>query len=98
MRSSRSYRRSIAAVVGLLVGLLAPATMGFAQGNPNPGVLPPRATAYGMTYGEWSARWWQWGLGQPAATNPIDDPTGAFCDVGQSGPVWFLAGTFGGAA
>jgi len=30
--------------------------------------------------------------------NPVIDPTGAFCAEGQSGYVWFLAGTFGGSA
>ncbi len=28
--------------------------------------------------------------------NPVEDNTGKFCGLGQSGPVWFLAGTFGG--
>jgi len=32
----------------------------------------------------------------PAATNPALDTTGAHCAEGQAGPVWFLAGTFGG--
>ena len=58
-------------------------------------MLPPTATPYGHTYGEWAAQWWQWALGQPAATNPVLDPTGADCAQGQQGPVWFLAGSFG---
>jgi hypothetical protein len=53
---------------------------------------------YGKTYGEWSAAWWQWAGSIPSDTNPIGDTTGEFCDLGQSGPVWFLAGTFGGTA
>ena len=61
-------------------------------------VLPPDSNAYGNTYGEWSARWWQWVLSIPEATNPNLDPTGAHCAEGQAGPVWFLAGTFGGSA
>jgi hypothetical protein len=52
--------------------------------------------AYGNTYGEWSARWWQWLLSIPAATNPNLDTTGANCTQQQSGPVFFLAGAFGG--
>jgi hypothetical protein len=51
---------------------------------------------FGATYGEWSARWWQWLLGIPADRNPNLDSTGAFCGEGQTGRVWFLAGTFGG--
>jgi len=30
--------------------------------------------------------------------NPNLDPTGANCGQGQSGPVWFVAGSFGGAS
>ena len=50
---------------------------------------------YGKTYGEWAAEWWKWALSFPADINPIADETGELCDMGQSGPVWFLAGTFG---
>ena len=32
----------------------------------------------------------------PTANNPLTDTTGEDCMVGQRGPVWFLAGTFGG--
>jgi hypothetical protein len=39
--------------------------------------------------------WWQWVLAQPVATNPLLDPTGAQCALGQSGPVFFLVGTAG---
>jgi type II secretory pathway pseudopilin PulG len=51
---------------------------------------------FGATYGEWSARWWQWLLSIPAAINPNLDGTGANCAQGQEDDVWFLAGTFGG--
>ena len=63
--------------------------------NPNPGVIPLGSRAHGLTYGEWSARWWKWALEQPTALSPLADTTGANCAVGQSGSVWFLAGTFG---
>jgi hypothetical protein len=42
--------------------------------------------------------WWQWALAAPVPVNPVLDPTGEDCGVGQSGEVWFLAGTFGGSA
>jgi hypothetical protein len=51
--------------------------------------------SYGNTYGELSARWWQWLLSIPAATNPN---TGGDCAQGQYDDVWFLAGAFGGRA
>jgi Alcohol dehydrogenase GroES-like domain len=59
-------------------------------------VLPPNAKFQGRTYGEWSARWWEWALSIPTADNPILDTTGEDCALKQKGSVWFLAGTFGG--
>jgi hypothetical protein len=61
-------------------------------GNLNPGVIPPKGAPYGMTYGEWSARWWQWAIGLPSDHNPLTDT--ADCSAGQLGPVWFLGGAF----
>jgi hypothetical protein len=83
-------------VVGLIIsGMLAVAQAG--SGDPTPQVVDLTLAPYGNTYGEWSARWWQWWTSIPAATNPVLDETGANCAEGQSGPVWFLARTFGGA-
>lgn len=42
------------------------------------------------------AEWWQWIVSIPPADNPLLDPTGEKCMVGQRGRTWFLAGTFGG--
>lgn len=42
-----------------------------------------------------SAEWWQWALSIPTSVNPLADTSGANCMVGQRGPLWFLAGTFG---
>lgn len=50
---------------------------------------------YGLTYGDWTARWWQWGYSIPKNTNPAYDDTGKNCTQKQNGPVWFLAGTYG---
>jgi len=52
--------------------------------------------AFGATYGEWSARWWQWVFAIERSVNPLLDTTGVNCGQGQSGDVWFLAGTTGG--
>jgi hypothetical protein len=61
----------------------------------NQGVYSRSSKPFGWTYGEWSAMWWQWMLRAPKSNNPCLDTTGEKADVGQSGPVWFLAGTFG---
>jgi hypothetical protein len=50
---------------------------------------------FGMTLGQWTVRWWQWLLSCPKDINPALDGNGCHADVNQSGPVWFLAGTFG---
>jgi hypothetical protein len=57
-------------------------------------ITPVGAMPYGKSYGEWTAEWWKWALSIPLATNPLNDQTGANAASGQSGPVWFLAGTF----
>ena len=57
-------------------------------------VLPVELRAFGRSYGEWSAAWWQWAYGIPVPTNPLFDETGALCGNGQTGKVWFLAGVF----
>lgn len=61
----------------------------------NAGVIPASSSAYGQTYGEWGAAWWEWALSQPIEANPVLDTTGAACANGQrTRSVWFLAGTF----
>ena len=52
----------------------------------------------GKTYGEWSASWWQYVFEIPLDNNPIFDATGANCNFGQSGAVFFLVSTPGGSA
>jgi len=61
------------------------------------GVFPPESKPYGLTYGEWTAKWWQWAFSMPEPINPMIDDTGRNCANNQTGPVWLLAGTGGGA-
>jgi hypothetical protein len=53
---------------------------------------------FGLSYGEWAAKWQQWMISVPAPNNPTNDHTGKNCAVAQSGPIWFLTGTTGGGA
>lgn len=82
-------------VAVLPFALLTPATVAEAKGPPRPVVLQPASKPYGKTYGEWSAKWWQYVFAQPYDTNPLTDPTGVRCGVAQSGPVFFLGGLYG---
>jgi len=63
-----------------------------------PGPRPPNANQYGTGCAELSAEWLEWTVAVPASTNPILDADGTFAAAGQSGNVWFLTGTLGGAA
>jgi hypothetical protein len=91
-------RMSRYVAVAVCVGLMVAAMIAVVQADDEARgkVIPRDANTYGNSSGEWSARWWQWALSIPAATNPVLDDTGAHCAEGQSGPVWFLASAFGG--
>jgi hypothetical protein len=54
--------------------------------------------AYGQAIGNWGHAWWQWVSNFPAADDPILQDGNVDCFAGQSGKVWYLAGTFGGTA
>lgn len=58
-------------------------------------VYPPDSKPYGLSYEEWSIKWWQWLNQIPRGSNPLTDTTGKNCLVQQYGPVWFLAGSSG---
>ncbi len=61
-------------------------------GDNTPGVLPVNSKVHGRTYGEWSARHWQWLYSMPVDEHPLFDTADA--SEGQTGEVWFLGGTF----
>jgi len=60
-------------------------------------VLPGGSVVEGKSIGEWTAEWWKWALGIPMPHDPLSDTTGASANGGQSGPVFFIAGTLPGA-
>lgn len=82
---------SLAGVLILIVilsacGILFSTTPALAQD-----AYPANSAPFGMTYGDWEAAYFQYVFSIPASSNPILDPSGATCNVGQpSGPVFFL--------
>ena len=88
----KGFRIGVVLLVAVVIAfsVLAPAALAK-HGNPR--VIPPNATPGGMTYGDWGAAWWQWAMAIPKDANPLNDPTGANAENGQSGEVWFLGGT-----
>jgi hypothetical protein len=74
-------KNAITGAIGLYLGLMTP---GFAQASP---VIPRDSVAFGRTYSDWAAAWWQWALSIRATAHPLFDT--ADCGTGQTGPVFF---------
>lgn len=96
MNSKTNYWQSLMVVLAAAVALTVVPTAGSAQV-----ILPENAQAVtGMTYGEWSAVWWQYVSAMPVSNpnNPLFDQTGAGCKAAQpnSSPVFFLVGAISG--
>ncbi len=42
---------------------------------------------YGISYGKWTAKWWEWAYSIPLKINPAYDNTGKLCLINQTSPV-----------
>jgi hypothetical protein len=59
------------------------------------GFFTPEDRPFGHTYGQWTAKWWQWLLQIPRDKNPALDETGKNIELNQTNEsVSFLTGTF----
>jgi hypothetical protein len=86
------------AIVLMLQGIISYTFAQSITGKSIIGVFPLESKPYGLTYGDWTGKWWQWDVSIPKDQNPGGDSTGKYCGQKQVGPVWFLTGTFGGSA
>lgn len=60
-------------------------------------VFPISSKPFGFTYGEWSAKWWQWLFSIPRSRNPAFDRTGDYAHINQVYPnIFFLCQTYEG--
>jgi hypothetical protein len=82
----KRYRIHIIVVVTAIL-VLTTVSIASSRGNVNPGILPPNSQVQGLTYGEWSARWWQYVLSIPAPQNPLEGATGNHCVFQRIGNV-----------
>src|SRR5437899_3561486 len=94
--------RNSSTTLVIALGITLSAGASAQNGNPNPGVHPINSNPYGLSYGEWSAKWWQWVYSMPPQTNlqlsgigQYPQPVTVDCSQNQSGQVWFLAANFG---
>ncbi len=92
-RRNQQSRRSFLSALVLILGLLLTTSKSQAQSGGNPQAIPPTARPYGLTYGQWSANWWHWALTLPLPGHPFAGCPPEPGDAGQTGPVWFLAGS-----
>jgi hypothetical protein len=83
MKVSVKHWRSSLAVVMVVMALIMSTPAVFAR-NSNPGVFPIQSRPHGLTYGQWSARWWQFALQQTTLNICAPDKPGS--------RVTFLAG------
>lgn len=86
---------SVIAATAVALCLALAAVEAHAQ-ETNPGVCPNGSKYFGKYYGEWAAEWVKWAFAPGMDKSPLLDETGENADVGQQGPMWFLAGNFGG--
>jgi hypothetical protein len=86
------------ALVITLALLLTTTAIAGARNGANPGVLPPTSRVQGLTYGRWSAQWWQFVFSLPVSQNPLAGGTGANCAFKRVGNVGLvvLNSTMGG--
>jgi hypothetical protein len=91
---TRRWRRRLPVVtIGMVAVTAITVAQAAATANPNPGVLPPQSHPFGMSYGQWSALWWQQafavhsGPGSPFEAGSVD------CTSLGTRHVAFLVGT-----
>jgi hypothetical protein len=101
--TNRTSHRGVQAVLISALALQVFGTAAFAgvgAGQPftktkgnfdNPAVLPVQSHAFGTTYEELAAKFWQWEFSMPVTASAVFDT--ADCSTNQSGKVWFLAGS-----
>jgi hypothetical protein len=89
----RHVRSTLMALVALGCALMmTPATAHAGSGHAQ--VMPPHPHPFGVSYGVWSAAWWEWALSLPATGHPLLQSGPVDCGAGQSGGVWFIGGSF----
>lgn len=74
--------KMLVTMFGAVIGLILPTQLALAGDERVP--FLPALTAH----------WWEWALSIPTGQNPMLDPTGQDCMIGQKGGLWFLAGVF----
>jgi hypothetical protein len=94
IQSSKTVLTTILTASSLLISL-----QGFQlvhADSKNEGVFATDSKPYGVSYEDWTIKYWQWLLSMPVDASPRTDTTGERCAQEQEGPVFFLVGAGGG--
>jgi hypothetical protein len=96
LRLLNKFTLVIMMMIILALSTFSSTTLFISADSMNPGVFSKDSAPYGIPYGEWLAKWWQWSFSIPAAQHPRDAYTPEKCALNQKSPVWFLADQLGG--
>lgn len=55
--------------------------------------FPIDSNPFGISFADWTSKWWQWLLSIPKDKNPASDKSTKCFEETQEGPVWFFAST-----
>jgi len=91
LQGALTSRFALVKLAGASFGVLL-LTASPLQAENKPKIYQPDSQPFYQSYGEWAAKWYQWAFSMPASQNPLTDT--ADVSAGQSGPVWFLGGSF----
>jgi hypothetical protein len=89
--STRELSR-VLIILGTIVTLsITPVTTIAKADSVNPGIYSRDSRPFGLSYGDWINRWWQWNMEIPSGEHPRLHYIPSRCGINQSGPVWFLS-------
>ncbi len=77
----------------LSIGIAALLGLNLTGGAAAYTVLDPGSSFAGKSMAGWAAEWITWAFTAPATSNPNKDPTGAWANQNNDGPVFFVAST-----
>ncbi len=87
-----TWQLSLIISLGIMIILSSTTFLGMFVNadNLNPGLYSKDSKPFGISYGDWLGKYFQWFVGIPADINPREHYTPESCSIAQSGPVWFL--------
>lgn len=101
MKYSGSYKLQLSLLTNLGILAILSSTSFLSifvyADNLNPGIYSKDSAPFGISYGDWLAKYFQWFIQIPADIHPREHYTPDSCSIDQSGPVWFLTDILKGA-